>query len=146
MKKIFALFTMLLTAVMGVNAQSWDFTKTPDADVRLLSAATTEWSYTESSNRYESITAINGAITAGGTELEMTKGLAFEAAAKKIRIDVNNRLQLAGKNITVTTPALKKGLDRYYCRHFRRADQPQRCRGLCGSRQEYHPERCCHSD
>ena len=109
MKKIFALFTLLFTTLMSVNAQSWDFTKTPDADVTLLSADTTEWSYTETSNRYESINAISGAITAGGTELQMTKGLTVEAAAKKIRIDVNNRMQLAGKNITLTTPALKKG-------------------------------------
>ena len=87
----------------------WDFTQTPESDVTALNDAPSEWSYTESSNRYESINAINGPLTAGSAELQMTRGLTFEAAAKKIRIDVNNRLQLAGKNITVTTPALKKG-------------------------------------
>ena len=103
---------VLYTILFSINASAqgkWDFTQTPESDVIALSAATTEWSYTESSNRYESINAISGALMAGGTELQMTKGLSFEAAEKKIRIDVNNRLQLAGKNIPVTTPSLKKG-------------------------------------
>ncbi len=109
MKQIYATLLALLMTAVHMNAQTWDFTQTPDADVAALKAATSEWSYTESSNRYESINAINGAITAGGTELTMTKGLTVEAGAKKIRIDVDNRLQLAGKNIPLTTPALKKG-------------------------------------
>ena len=109
MKKI--LFSIIaLLGVLNASAQTrWDFAQTPESDVTALSAATTEWSYTESSNRYESINAIDGPLTAGGQELQLAKGLLFTAAAKKIRIDVNNRLQLAGKNITVTTPALKKG-------------------------------------
>ena len=109
MKKI--LFTIVaLLSVIGAQAQTkWDFTQTPASDVAALSAATSEWAYTESSNRYESKVAFDGPLTAGGSELQMTKGLGFKAAEKKIRIDVDNRLQLAGKNITVTTPALKKG-------------------------------------
>lgn len=106
---ILTLLVLMLGLNMSVKAQTWDFTKTPDADVALLKAATSEWGYTESSNRYESKTAINGAIKAGGTELSMTKGLTVDAAATKIRIDVNNRMQLAGKNIPLSTPILKKG-------------------------------------
>ena len=106
---ILNLLVMMHGLKMSVKLQTWDFTKTPDADVALLKAATSEWGYTETSNRYESKTAINGAIKAGGTELSMTKGLTVDAAATKIRIDVNNRLQLAGKNIPLSTPILKKG-------------------------------------
>lgn len=109
MKKI--LFSIIaLLGVLNANAQTkWDFTQTPESDVAALSAATTEWTYTEKSNRYESKNAINGPLKAGNVELQLTKGLKFEAAEKKIRIDVNNLVQLAGKNIPVTTPALKKG-------------------------------------
>ena len=109
MKKI--LFSIIaLVGVLNAGAQTkWDFTQTPEADVTALTAATTEWAYTESSNRFESINAINGPLKAGNVELQLTKGLSFDAPAKKIRIDVNNRVQLAGKNVTVTTPALKKG-------------------------------------
>ncbi len=104
------LFVLCTLWVSSVAAQTkWDFTQTPASDVAALSAATSEWKYTETSNRYESINAFNGPLTAGTTELQMTKGLSFEAAATKIRIDVDNRLQLAGKNITVSTPTLKKG-------------------------------------
>ena len=112
MKKIqLGLLVMLCSLLAGsVTAQTkWDFTQTPESDVAALKAATSEWAYTETSNRYESKIAFSGALTAGTTELQMTKGLTFEAAAKKIRIDVDSRLQLAGKNIPVTTPSLKKG-------------------------------------
>ena len=109
MKKI--LFSIIaLLGVLNASAQTkWDFTQTPESDVTALTAATTEWTYTESSNRFESINAINGPLKAGNVELQLTKGLIFDAPAKKIRIDVNNRVQLAGKNVTVTTPALTKG-------------------------------------
>ncbi len=112
MKRIYYVLSLivLLTGMsMGVKAQSWDFTQTPEADVTALQADTRNWTFTETSNRYESKNEINGAITANGSELEMTKGLTVAAAANKIRIDVNNRLQLAGKNIPLTTPTLKKG-------------------------------------
>ena len=110
MKKLTTILTvMLLMMGMTVNAQTWDFTKTPADDVTALMAATTEWTFTENNNRYESKMAIDGAIKAGGTELEMTQGLTVKAAERKIRIDVDNRLQLAGKNIPLSTPALKKG-------------------------------------
>ena len=107
-KIIFSLLCLVGMTSMQAQ-QKWDFTQTPADDVTALAAATTEWAYTEASNRFESKTDINGAIKAGQYVLEMTKGLTVNAAAKKIRIDVDNRLQLAGKNITLTTPTLKKG-------------------------------------
>ena len=111
MKKIMTFITTMLL-LMGVNVnaqQTWDFSKTPETDVAALAAATTEWEYTETNKRYESKVAINGAIKAGNTELTMTKGLTVVAAEKKIRIDVDNRIQLAGKNIPLTILSLKAG-------------------------------------
>ena len=108
---ILALLAMMMGLSTSVKAQqTWDFTQTPESDIRFLNAASSEWNLTTGEfNRYESINAISGAITAGGTELTMTQGLTVEAGAKKIRIDVNKRLQLAGSKIPLTTPSLKKG-------------------------------------
>ena len=93
----------------AATPRTWDFTQTIDSDLQALKAATTEWLYTEKSNRYENIKAINGPLTAGQTVLELTQGLSFKADSAKIRIDVGKRVQLAGKNVTVTSPQLKKG-------------------------------------
>ena len=109
MKKSLFIFMALLTSLMGNAQQSWDFTTTNTNDVSALKAATTEWTYTESSDRYENINAIDGFLTAGNAVLQTTQGLKFKAAEKKIRIDVNKRVQLAGKNIEITIPNLKKG-------------------------------------
>ena len=105
------LFSLLafVVAMTASAQQTWDFAQTIEGDVSLLAAASSEWSYTESKNRYESLKAINGPLTAGGQELQLTKGLTFEAAANKIRIDVGKHIQLAGKNVKITTPSLKKG-------------------------------------
>ena len=109
MKKLIAITAMLL-AVVGMKAQqTWDFSVENASDVAALKAATSDWTYTESSNRFENKNAINGVLKAGGTELQMTKGLKFSAAEKKLRIDVGKRVQLAGKNVSVTIVGLKKG-------------------------------------
>ena len=94
-----------------VQAQSiWDFTTAlPDADAAALSGDTDNWSYTESNDRYQNLTAIEGELTAGGQVLQLTKGLKFTAAAGKLRIDTGKRVQLAGKNVVITIPGLKKG-------------------------------------
>ena len=90
--------------------QTWDFTVAlPDADVTALNGDNTNWSYTESSNRYQNLTAIDGELVAGGQELQLTKGLKFIAAVGKLRIDAGKRVQLAGKNVVITIPGLKKG-------------------------------------
>ena len=111
MKRVLFTLAVLMSMMTAYAQQKWDFTTTPDADSTALAKASSEWKATTSGaiNRFESINAIDGAIKAGGTELEMTQGLTVKAAEKKIRIDVDNRLQLAGKNIPLTTPALKKG-------------------------------------
>ena len=109
-RKTLLLSLLCLVGMMSASAQqTWNFTQTPEADVTALKAATTEWTYTEASDRYENNNAISGAIKAGGTELQMTQGLTVEAAAKKVRIDVNKRLQLAGKNIPLNILNLKAG-------------------------------------
>lgn len=111
MKRIFSIALLItLFNVSGAKAQQqWDFSQTIDADVAALKAAPNEWTYTESSNRYENVNAISGQLMAGETVLQLTRGLTFEAAANKLRIDIGKRIQLAGKNVTVTTPVLKKG-------------------------------------
>ena len=95
--------------VVKADAQHWDFAKTIDTDVAALAADTATWSYVEKSNRYESKVEFNGQLTAGQTALELTKGLYFNAAKAKIRIDVGKRVQLAGKNVSITIPNLVKG-------------------------------------
>lgn len=110
MKKIIFCIIVLLGVTTANAQQTWDFSQTSEADVAALEAASSEWKYTEESNRYENLKEVNGAVTAGGTELQLTKGLKVSgAAAGKLRIDVNNRIQFAGKKITLTTPSLKKG-------------------------------------
>ncbi len=109
MKRYFVLFVVLMAVVGAKAQQTWDFTQEISSDVAALNAATTEWSYDGEKNRFESKKAIDGVLKAGNTELELTKGLKFKAAEKKIRIDVAKRVQLAGKNVVITIPALKKG-------------------------------------
>jgi pectate lyase len=109
MKKILFMLLALATTMLAGAQQKWDFTVSNEDDVAALKAATSEWSYTEASDRYESKTAIDGYLTAGGQELNIAKGLKFKAAEKKIRIDVAKRIQLAGKNVVITIPSLKKG-------------------------------------
>ncbi len=101
---------MLLAVSTGMKAQqTWDFTQSYAEDITALNAATSEWSYDSSNDRYQNKNAINGPIKAGSTVLTLTKGLTVDAAADKLRIDNAKRLQLAGKNVTVTIPSLKKG-------------------------------------
>jgi len=109
MKKI--LFSIIaLVGMLNASAQqAWDFKQKIEADSLAMAKATSEWAYTEKNSRFESLKAISGAITAGGTELTLTKGLKVKADAKKIRIDIGSRIQLAGSKIPLTIPALKKG-------------------------------------
>jgi pectate lyase len=109
-KKILFSIIALLGVFSASAQQTWNFTTTPAADVSLLSSATTEWQYTEKSNRYENQKEVNGPVTAGGTELQMTQGLTVTGAGVgKLKIDVDKRIQLGGKNIAITTPRLRKG-------------------------------------
>ena len=87
----------------------WDFSQKIESDSLALRAASSEWTYTVNNNRFENVNAINGTITAGGKELTLTQGLTVSAKENKLRIDYGKRIQLAGSNIPLTTPALKKG-------------------------------------
>ena len=111
MKRFFLSTLALLFGLIGTYAQqTWDFSAPlSSADEAALSADKTNWSYTESSNRYESVTAIDGEVKANGVTLQLTSGLKFTAPAKKLRIDAGKRIQLAGRNVTITIPGLKKG-------------------------------------
>ena len=67
-RKTLLLSLFCLVGMMSASAQqTWNFTQTPEADVTALKAATTEWTYTEASDRYENNNAISGAIKAGGS-------------------------------------------------------------------------------
>ena len=110
MKRFILSIFAVLACMLVQGQQTWDFTVAlPDADVTALNGDNTNWSYTESSNRYQNLTAIDGELVAGGQELQLTKGLKFIAAVGKLRIDAGKRVQLAGKNVVITIPGLKKG-------------------------------------
>ncbi len=107
--------TVALVALVS-NAQSWDFTKTPEADAANLTSDTGNW--TKSSTGTEVVITrwankakiTDAALKANGSELEMTNGLKFTVgAADKIRIDQNSALRLNGSKLTITTPSLSAG-------------------------------------
>ena len=107
MKKIFTLITMAILA-MSANAQSWDFTKT-QVTAEQIAADATNWEVTNDT-RYTYLTATNKeALKLGTDELPDTKGLLFTGGEKKFRLDVNQRLGLNGKNLSLTIPGLKAG-------------------------------------
>ena len=110
MKRFLLSIFAVLACMLVQGQQTWDFTVAfSDADVTALNGDNTNWSYTESTNRYQNLTAIDGELVAGGQELQLTKGLKFIAAVGKLRIDAGKRVQLAGKNVVITIPGLKKG-------------------------------------
>lgn len=110
MKRFLLSIFAVLACMLVQGQQTWDFTVAlSDADVTALNGDNTNWSYTESSNRYQNLTAIDGELVAGGQELQLTKGLKFTATVGKLRIDAGKRVQLAGKNVVITIPGLKKG-------------------------------------
>lgn len=107
-KSLFTLFALMLSMV--ANAQLvWDFSQISEADTIALQAATSDWSYTASNNRYQNLKDINGPLMAGNTELQLTKGLKLNGKAGKLRIDAHKRIQLAGKGVQLIIPSLKKG-------------------------------------
>ena len=110
MKRFLLSIFAVLACILVQGQQTWDFAVAlSDADVTALNGDNTNWSYTESSNRYQNLTALDGELVAGGQELQLTKGLKFIAAVGKLRIDAGKRVQLAGKNVVITIPGLKKG-------------------------------------
>ena len=110
MKKTFLILAALIGMLSANAQQTWDFTQTSDADSTALAGATSEWTYEATNSRFTNKNAIDGAVTASGVELQLAKGLTINgAAAGKLKIDINKRLQLGGKNIALTTPTLRRG-------------------------------------
>ena len=98
------------------SERTWDFTKTPGVDLNVLKAdaagASPKWSYNAEGKRYTNLSNIDGTVVANGVELYMMEGLSISSTdnnAGKIKIDVNNQLQLGGSNIVLTISNLKKG-------------------------------------
>ena len=112
MKKILSLISLLMLFFLGVQAQTtktWDFTQAmSEADVANLTADE-NWSYTESSKRYENKAEVSGELKVNGKVLEWTKGISFGTFAKgKLRLDNQKRLCLNGKGLSFTITT-KKG-------------------------------------
>lgn len=106
-----------LEALKENSDRTWDFTKTPKLDVSVLKAEAAKdegarWVYDEPNNRYTNSSNIDGALEVNGIELYMTEGLSFSSSSDntgKIKIDVDNQIQLGGSNIVLTISNLKAG-------------------------------------
>lgn len=101
----------MLTSI-GASAQTWDFTTMSETDAAALAADTKNWtqSLNGETTRWANTAAVDGALIAGSSELEMTKGLTFAASAKdKIRIDRNSAIRLNGSKLSITIPSLSAG-------------------------------------
>lgn len=122
MKRTLLSFRGILTAAtvalftLVSNAQTWNFTATPEADATNLTADTGNWKKGQTGTdvvvtRWANNNKLSEApLMANGSELEMTKGLKFTAgAADKIRIDQNSAIRLNGSNLSITTPSLSAG-------------------------------------
>lgn len=106
-----------LEALKENSDRTWDFTKTPKLDVSVLKAEAAKdegarWTYIEANNRYQNSSNIDGALAANGVELYMTEDLSFSSSSDntgKIKIDVDEQIQLGGSNIVLTISNLKAG-------------------------------------
>ena len=108
---ILTLLSMLLGIAGNVSAQQdWEFTAVSDDDKSLLNADTRNWAYDSKNDRWENITAINGAVTANNTILEYTKGLNIDSPAGTIRLEnKKGSLTLTGKDPVITISGVKAG-------------------------------------
>ena len=104
-----------LEALKNNSERTWDFTKTPGVDLNVLKAdaagASPKWSYSAEGKLYTNLSNIDGTVVANGVELYMMEGLSISGTDNvgKIKIDVNNQLQLDDSNIVLTISNLKKG-------------------------------------
>lgn len=94
----------------STGGTKWDFTTISDADYAAISADATNWTKDASKNRYATKQDLTkAALTAGGKELALTKGLLFTGKAGKFRINKDEqRLEMNGKGISIDIP-VKKG-------------------------------------
>ena len=108
MKKTLSICFFLFAALTAIQAQTWDMTTISSADKALLAADATHWTYETAKDRYATATPLSeAAIVAGGTELQLTKGLRFTTNKGNLRIDIKGkRLWLNG---TMTINGAKAG-------------------------------------
>lgn len=101
MKKTLSICFFLFAALTAIQAQTWDMTTISSADKALLAADATHWTYETAKDRYATATPLSeAAIVAGGTELQLTKGLRFTTNKGNLRIDIKGkRLWLNGTMI-----------------------------------------------
>ena len=116
-RKLLSMMTLLLCAVLGMQAQTptkvWDFTKTSDADSTAL-ANNENWSYTASSGRFtyknevakETFVELGEIGFAGGAGIWVGGN---KIGANNVRVDVNKRLQLNASKAQYKIPGLKAG-------------------------------------
>ena len=103
-----------LDAIKANTARVWDFSQSPtEYDLTALDADGTNWEKADGTYKNKTAAVVNGdgALVAGGQELELTAGLQLSSvgATDKIRITPGRRLTLNGSDIVVTVPALKTG-------------------------------------
>ncbi len=116
MKKLFTfLAAFLVTLCVGAQTdlskgKTWNFEVTSDTDWSNLTADTENWTINSTNDRATNKKAFTDApVMANGVELEATEGLLVSGAEGKIRIDKNKRLNMNGKDLSITIPGLKKG-------------------------------------
>lgn len=104
-----------LNALKASTARSWDFAQMTAADRAALEADVTNWTWNSGDGRYSNNNAFKGAVTAGGVELALTRGLTFKLSgdnnigASNFHIRPGQDLQMGGTNQVLTIPALKRG-------------------------------------
>lgn len=115
LRYVFLVAFMASFMALGASAQgNWAFSNISQTDIDNLSADSSNWDHelTDSNNRFKNSTNISATpLRANGADLEVTKGLIFEATgADIVRIDIKgNRLAMnkAGK---IVIPSLKAGM------------------------------------
>ncbi|MCH5326744.1 MAG: pectate lyase [Duncaniella sp.] len=110
--RIAAASFLALASASELQATTWDFSTLSDADRAALNADTSNWKYDQSNDRWLNEKALTvSPLMANGTELQLTAGLRYTAAAAdQIRVDnKKHSVTLNNKSASVTLPGLKAG-------------------------------------
>ena len=101
------------TANIYVVSKEWDFTEAMSAaDIANLKADGTNWTWTESTDRYANNAEIaaGATITANGNTLEKLEGLTFaKFGSDRLRLNNGDYMQMNGSDFYFTIPNLKVG-------------------------------------
>lgn len=110
MKRLFFAITMIISCSLATFAieGSWNFKSYSSADATLLNGDATNWKYDSTNDRWENQTAIEGALTAGGSELAYAKGLKIHAVVGGLRPG-SKRLAMNNSGTTITIPSCTAG-------------------------------------